>query len=999
MKKGISLFLAVLLILGMALPAFAAEETVIDETNFTPFKISVITTGSAAGVKRLVLSTDNFPFALNTANQLTGCLLNGTVTYSGTGNYSKSVPFENVQILTSDVRTGRTAISFVVPKGYTIVDNNSEDSKYTWDLTISPKTKESSKTDVPESGTTFFVLPDMFKSTDNWKKSISDSYTILCADPKPKNDISTSVRIPADGTYAIYSFVRDYATNNPGTRFANIAVSGTAMQTAGKHGQEGFVWEKIGEMTFKKGDTAKVTLLKTSAQYARIAAIMFTTEKNYTPGEDYTLNDFEAYPAETVRAFSENETNLVLLPDDFATDYGTWKNTKDGSTQILMGATSSSADVSDATAKIEIPADGTYYVWGYAKDYTSNSQGSRAAKVGVDRTALSGLIGVFGANIQTGASGAYGWDLAGKATLKAGTATISLKDVKKNYSRVAAVVLTTDKEFSGTDDFAGDAAKYRAKVVSGEYDFSNLYSNGNKLSFTFKNRTDKALDKAVIAAAIYTEDSKMVDMKTQKVESLAAYKSLNATDIAFEATDSWTTGKVMLLESLETMKPLRQFESFVYTKEDFANPDEGADTDYGSVTSYMPNYVYKNEAYAGKEYSTRGGIYNTLKKLKNGEDVTIAYLGGSITQQESWRPRTTQWFKENFKNSKITEVNIGLSGTNADLAVCRIDKDILTYNPDLVFIEYAVNGGAAKDMEGMVLKIWEKDPTTDVMFVYTTETKYYATYKSGKLPPYPAIYEPVADYYSVPSVFFGYQAFDLYEDGKLTLSGSKEDGKVLYTQDGVHLTGDGGFLAAGAIGRCINAMSKDFDDSAYTITNHTIPAAHYDANPWVDADYSDDWSKMIFKGSWIDCSLDPATNEFKNYSYTGGYLGNFKQMFPNMTGTKTAGSSVTVKFKGTDLAVFEAGGQYSGQLRVIIDGVEQPNKMVLYNNNDSKLRHQYYFIPTQAYGEHTVTFILDSTMPDKSLLQGRNPGDTTYERNELYIGKFLVVGEILDANE
>ncbi len=71
--------------------------------------------------------------------------------------------------------------------------------------------------------------------------------------------------------------------------------------------------------------------------------------------------------------------------------------------------------------------------------------------------------------------------------------------------------------------------------------------------------------------------------------------------------------------------------------------------------------------------------------------------------------------------------------------MCRIDKDILTYNPDLVFIEYAVNGGAAKDMEGMLLKVWEHDPTTDVMSVYTTETKYYQSYKSENLPQYPAI--------------------------------------------------------------------------------------------------------------------------------------------------------------------------------------------------------------------------------------------------------------------
>lgn len=257
-----------------------------------------------------------------------------------------------------------------------------------------------------------------------------------------------------------------------------------------------------------------------------------------------------------------------------------------------------------------------------------------------------------------------------------------------------------------------------------------------------KNRTEKLLEKATIISAIYTEDGKIVDIKTQEVTGLEAHKSLSKTNITFEATDLWTTGKVMLMYSLDTLYPLRQAEIFTYTKEDFANPDEGVDTNYGSVTSYMPNYKYENEEYAPKEYSTRGGTYNTLKKLYSGNDITIAYLGGSITQQESWRPKTTQWFKDKFKNCNITEVNIGLSGTNADLAVCRIDKDILTYNPDLVFIEYAVNGGAAKDMEGMLLKIWEHDPTTDVMSVYTTGTKYYQSYKSENLPQYPAIYAP-----------------------------------------------------------------------------------------------------------------------------------------------------------------------------------------------------------------------------------------------------------------
>jgi hypothetical protein len=45
------------------------------------------------------------------------------------------------------------------------------------------------------------------------------------------------------------------------------------------------------------------------------------------------------------------------------------------------------------------------------------------------------------------------------------------------------------------------------------------------------------------------------------------------------------------------------------------------------------------------EYSPRGGLSNVLSKLERGEAVRVAYLGGSITAQDGWRPKTfvTVW--------------------------------------------------------------------------------------------------------------------------------------------------------------------------------------------------------------------------------------------------------------------------------------------------------------------------------------------------------------------
>jgi len=992
-------FLAILLCFCLFLPTIGALAEEINEYNFTPFKITVNNTGSAT-YKRLVLNTANFPFAVTEANQLVGCTLSGTVTYSGTENYSKSVPFNNVEIVKSDVRTNATAIDFAVPSGYTIKSDNSQDKFYTWDLTLNPKPAPTN--DIPESGSTFFVTPDMFNCSGNWSVTSSDSiYTVLYSAPGvPMGSASTNVKIPAAGTYGIYALARDYADNKPGSRYAEISVNGTTLTRAGLHGSTGFEWEKIGEATFTEGQIANIKVLDTSAYYCRLAAIMFTTE-DYIPSDDLLFETLKVGKGTVAKVLDDTKENIIILPDDFTTDLGTWTKTVDGKKSVILGLSTKTLTAQDATVKVNIPEDGTYYVWGYSKDYTHSYQGTRALKLAVNGSVLPDYVGIHGATVDTGTSGSYGWDKAGQVTLKKGTAVISAVDEKRYYARLAAVVLTTDPYFSGIDDelFESACTEYRASCVK-DLDIAFLNSYGNKLSFTFKNRTDAEIENATITAAIYDDELELIDVYTQPIKNMAANSSLEKTSHTFEASKAWTHGKVMIWdgEDYSKMIPLRKPEPFTFMEEDYANPDDDADANFGTVTSYMLDYEFVNDAYKGKEYNNRDGIYNTLKKLQSGEDITVAYLGGSITMQDSWRPYTTQWLESTY-DGKVTEVNIGLSGTGADLAVCRIDQDILIHNPDLVFIEYAVNGGAAKDMEGMILKVWEHDPTTDIIFVYTTQTSNYSTYKSGALPPYPAIYEPVAEHYGVPSVFFGYQAFDLYDQKKLTLTGTKEEGKILYTQDGVHLTGDGGFLSAGAIARSIVKMEESFNKDSYTETNHTLPDTTIAELPWADACYTDDWDKMSFAGTWLDCSLDSNKN-FQNFSYTGGYLGEFKKLFPKMQGTVVAGSSVTVKFKGTDIGVFEAGGQFSGQLKVNVDGVDLTEKLVLYHPSyDSKLRHQYYFIDSLPDAEHTVTFTLDSEMPDKSSLQNKNPSDTTYQKNEFYLGKILMNGELLDINQ
>ena len=96
-----------------------------------------------------------------------------------------------------------------------------------------------------------------------------------------------------------------------------------------------------------------------------------------------------------------------------------------------------------------------------------------------------------------------------------------------------------------------------------------------------------------------------------------------------------------------------------------------------------------------------------MKKAEAGEPVTIATIGGSITQgsisngakdsqikaKSCYADIFFSWWKETFPQSEVTVVNAGIGATDSYLGVHRLKEDVLDYNPDLVLVEYSVNDG------------------------------------------------------------------------------------------------------------------------------------------------------------------------------------------------------------------------------------------------------------------------------------------------------------------
>lgn len=130
-------------------------------------------------------------------------------------------------------------------------------------------------------------------------------------------------------------------------------------------------------------------------------------------------------------------------------------------------------------------------------------------------------------------------------------------------------------------------------------------------------------------------------------------------------------------------------------------------------------------------------LKTAIEKAKRGEEVTIAYIGGSITQGAGAKPIHTECyayqsylkFKQLFgKNGgeNIHFVKAGVGGTPSELGVIRYDRDILrdgSVTPDIVVVEFAVNdeGDETKGncFESLCLKILSADNRPAVIILFS----------------------------------------------------------------------------------------------------------------------------------------------------------------------------------------------------------------------------------------------------------------------------------------
>lgn len=164
----------------------------------------------------------------------------------------------------------------------------------------------------------------------------------------------------------------------------------------------------------------------------------------------------------------------------------------------------------------------------------------------------------------------------------------------------------------------------------------------------------------------------------------------------------------------------------------------------------------------------RRPLWNTYHHLMDKKELRIVYFGGSVTNghgssdpdEKSWRALSAKWFQEQFPDAKITAVKSAIGESGTFLGTYRLQRDVISQKPDLLFIEYAINDffygsdreTAALQYETIIREVKQACPDCDIV---TLITDCFETAAMETLYPSAQGHEKIAEYYGIATVLVG----------------------------------------------------------------------------------------------------------------------------------------------------------------------------------------------------------------------------------------------------
>ncbi len=280
--------------------------------------------------------------------------------------------------------------------------------------------------------------------------------------------------------------------------------------------------------------------------------------------------------------------------------------------------------------------------------------------------------------------------------------------------------------------------------------------------------------------------------------------------------------------------------------------------------------------------------------INSKDTINIGFMGGSITAVGMPEdPRYPKSFlnilRNQYPNKTFNEINIADGGTRSVLGLFKMSRDLLSKDPDIIFVEYSVNDSGGGDR---YLKFFENITRTALKYKPSLPIVYLFAYTKslceGNSRETPAkIYQQhkeIADAYNIPCIYMGYDLKDKIE---------AEGGDALkFTSDTVHPNIRG-----------IESYAESINNNIYNFDFAPVLAE----KPVHGIDFND--PKMII------CAEEPLQEGWAASKARTLWQSDLHYVYADEPGT-----TITFEFEGTVCAVYTRMEKDGGNMDIYIDG-------------------------------------------------------------------------------
>ncbi len=316
-------------------------------------------------------------------------------------------------------------------------------------------------------------------------------------------------------------------------------------------------------------------------------------------------------------------------------------------------------------------------------------------------------------------------------------------------------------------------------------------------------------------------------------------------------------------------------------------------------------------------------IYRAMEKIRSGGTCNTAFIGGSVTVATGASNNTATTWRRLFVEYLYTkyhpvyhcqpgEIMCAVGAMESFAGVTLIERNVARQNPDLCFVEFAINDRGAPDkelvkkgVEGIIRQLKSLKTTPDVVLIGGGRRKGDDSENEDFVDH--TLHREIADYYGL-----GFIDVQEYIYRKLQERGqSWDDVAVLFLDnDSVHLNDYGNMLWFEAMREWFEQQERFFMQNPATgpgpHRKEELPVPlYYDEYQYTRLiDPSRKKKSIVLEGSW----------EKKNPNIVPWYMDNL------LVGTP--GDTLTFTFKGTAVGLWTLVYQNGLKIEAVLDGKE-----------------------------------------------------------------------------